>query len=126
MSPILQAENLTVAFGEGPGSVRAVDDVTVAVHPGDICAVVGESGCGKSTLASAFLDVVPAPGRVVSGEVRFRGKSLSGMTRAELSHLRGPEVGMVFQAAMNAFNPVISVGAHSSGSPRSVRRPSRR
>lgn len=111
-NPILETVDLTVSFGAGPRAVRAVDVVSLAVGPGEIFAVVGESGCGKSTLASALLDVVPAPGRVTNGEVRFMSRSLQKMTRNELSHLRGAEVSMVFQAAMNAFNPVITMGAH--------------
>ena len=110
--PILEVDKLTVTFGEGTGSVRAVDEVSLAVHAGDIYAIVGESGCGKSTLAYALLDIIPPPGRVTSGEVRFRGRSLSQMSRRELNRVRAAEVAMVFQAAMNAFHPVITIGAH--------------
>jgi peptide/nickel transport system ATP-binding protein len=106
--PLIEVDKLTVSFG----SVRAVEAVSLDVHAGDIYAIVGESGCGKSTLAYALLDIVPQPGRVTSGEVRWKGKSLSQMSKVELSHMRGAEVAMVFQGAMNAFSPVITIGAH--------------
>ncbi|GAA2756358.1 ABC transporter ATP-binding protein [Actinopolymorpha rutila] len=109
-APIVEVDNLTVSFGSGPGSVRAVENVSLAVQPGDIYALVGESGCGKSTLAYALLDIVPPPGRTAEGEVRFKGVALGGLRRKDLRKLLGLEISMVFQAAMNAFNPVITIG----------------
>lgn len=110
--PILVVDNLTVAFGKGTGAIRAVAEVSLDVHAGEIYALVGESGCGKSTLAYSLLGVVPEPGRVVGGDVRYRGQSLRTMSLNELNHVRGAEISMVFQAAMNAFNPVLTVGRH--------------
>lgn len=109
---ILGVDNLTVTFGQGAGSVRAVEEVSLEVQAGDVYALVGESGCGKSTLAYSLLDIVPPPGRISGGEVRFKGQSISKMSKHELNRLRGTELAMVFQAAMNAFNPVITIGAH--------------
>ncbi len=110
--PILVVDNLSVAFGSGAGAIRAVADVTLDVHAGEIYALVGESGCGKSTLAYSLLGVVPEPGRVIAGDVRYRGKSLRTMAQGDLNRVRGSEIAMVFQAAMNAFNPVLTVGRH--------------
>jgi len=108
---IIEVENLTVSFGTRAGSlVRAVEDVTLGVHDRDIYALVGESGCGKSTLAYSLLNIVPPPGRITRGDVRFRGRSVVGMSERELRSLRAAEVAMVFQASMNAFNPVIKIG----------------
>jgi peptide/nickel transport system ATP-binding protein len=107
---LLEVDNLTVAFGDGPGSVKAVEDVSLDVKAGEIYALVGESGCGKSTLAYSLLGIVPAPGRVIGGEVRFRGESTTAMSRTELNRLRGAQISMVFQGAMNAFNPVLTIG----------------
>lgn len=109
-APILEVRDLTVSYGSGPGSVRAVEEVSLRVDAGDILALVGESGCGKSTLASALLDIIPTPGRVTAGEVLVQGRSLAKMNREELQHLRGATVAMVFQSAMNAFNPVLTIG----------------
>lgn len=107
---ILEVDNLTVSFGTGPGSVRAVEDVSLDVQLGDVYALVGESGCGKSTLAYSLLNIVPPPGRITQGDVRFRGQSVSKMDKHELNRIRAADIAMVFQAAMNAFNPVITIG----------------
>ncbi len=110
-APLLVVDDLTVAFGEGEGSVRAVENVSLTVAAGEIYALVGESGCGKSTLAYSLLGIVPPPGRTAGGDVRFRGQSTVTMQKHELNRLRGAEISMVFQGAMNAFNPVITIGA---------------
>lgn len=108
--PLLEVTDLTVSFGEGAGAVRAVDEVSIDVGVGQIYALVGESGCGKSTLAYSLLNIVPPPGRVTGGEVLFRDQRISSMTDRELNKLRGAELAMVFQGAMNAFNPVLTIG----------------
>ena len=108
---ILEVEDLTVTFGKGSGSVRAVENVSLDVHAADIYAIVGESGCGKSTLAYSLLDGIPQPGRVTSGEVRFKGVALKSLSRRELRRILGADIAMVFQAAMNSFNPVITIRA---------------
>lgn len=107
---LLEVDDLTVAFGEGEGAVRAVENVSLSVGAGEIYALVGESGCGKSTLAYSLLGIVPPPGRTAGGDVRFRGRSCVTMTKSELNKLRGAEISMVFQGAMNAFNPVLTIG----------------
>jgi peptide/nickel transport system ATP-binding protein len=111
-TPVLSIDDLTVAFGDGPRAIRAVENVSLDIEPGEIYALVGESGCGKSTLAYALLGVVPHPGRITGGAVRYRGRSLGEMSPGELNHVRAAEISMVFQAAMNAFNPVITIGRH--------------
>ncbi|MDA8069063.1 MAG: ABC transporter ATP-binding protein [Actinomycetota bacterium] len=109
-SPLLTFRELTVTFGHGERSVRPVDGVSFELEPGDRLAVVGESGCGKSTLAAAILDVIPSPGRVTGGEVSIDGQPVSTLDRDELEHVRAATVAMVFQSAMNAFNPVLTIG----------------
>jgi peptide/nickel transport system ATP-binding protein len=103
---ILRVENLSVNFGD----VRAVDDVSLTVDPGDVYAVVGESGCGKSTLAYSILALVPPPGRICAGRVLLRDEDLAAMPASALNRLRAADVAMVFQAAMNSFNPVLTIG----------------
>lgn len=111
-SVVLEVDALTVSFQLGEREVRAVEDVSLAVLEGDIFAIVGESGCGKSTLVSALLDMVPPPGQVTGGDVKFRGQSILGRPLPQLNKLRGAQLSLVFQSAMNALNPVISIGKH--------------
>jgi peptide/nickel transport system ATP-binding protein len=103
----LEVQDLTVSFGK----VRAVEGVSLSIEPGKVYGLVGESGCGKSTLAYSLLGLVPPPGRIASGAVRFRGNDLARMSYKELRRLRAVHIAVVFQAAMSAFNPVITIGA---------------
>jgi peptide/nickel transport system ATP-binding protein len=102
----MEVDNLTVSFGR----LKAVEEVSLSVQMGEVYAIVGESGCGKSTLAYSLLNIVPPPGVVSGGDVRVRGRSITGMSRKDLNELRAVDVAIVFQAAMNALNPVITVG----------------
>jgi peptide/nickel transport system ATP-binding protein len=104
---LLEVEDLTVSFGK----VRAVEYVSMEIGRGKVYGLVGESGCGKSTLAYSLLGLVPPPGRIISGAVRFRGQDLTRMSYTELRRLRARHIAVVFQAAMSGFNPVISIGA---------------
>jgi peptide/nickel transport system ATP-binding protein len=110
--PLVEVDALTVTFSVGDQHVRAVDGVSLTVNEGDIFALVGESGCGKSTLALSLLAMVPPPGKVSQGDVRFRGQSILQLSLRELNRLRGAQIGVVFQSAMNALNPVITIGKH--------------
>jgi peptide/nickel transport system ATP-binding protein len=103
---LLDVRDLTVGFGQ----VRAVEGVNLSIGRGKVYGLVGESGCGKSTLAYSLLGLVPPPGRVVSGSVRFRGQDLAHMGYAELRRLRARHIAVVFQAAMSGFNPVLTIG----------------
>ena len=107
---LIEVEHLTVGFGDGDGSVRAVDDVSIAVSQGEILALVGESGCGKSTLGYSLLGIVPPPGKVTTGSIKFRGREVTDLPGREFNQLRGRDLSMVFQGAMNAFNPVLTIG----------------
>lgn len=107
---VLEARDLSVDFELPSGPLRAVDNVSIQVTSGDMFALVGESGCGKSTLASALLNLVPTPGRISEGDVFLHGRSLRSMDPGELRRIRACEIATVFQAAMNSFNPVVSIG----------------
>jgi peptide/nickel transport system ATP-binding protein len=104
---LIEVRDLTVGFGP----VRAVENVSLSIGQGKVYSLVGESGCGKSTLAYSLLGLVPPPGRILSGEVRFRGQDLARMSYAELRRMRAQHIAVVFQAAMSAFNPVLTIGA---------------
>lgn len=107
---LLEVKGLTVSFDSDVGLVRAVEDVSFEVEENTVCGLVGESGCGKSTLAHALVGLVPPPGRVVSGELRLRGRPYSWRDTGEWRTLRGTGIGMVFQGAMSGFNPVLTIG----------------
>ncbi|HWK14038.1 MAG TPA: ABC transporter ATP-binding protein [Rhizobiaceae bacterium] len=109
--PLLSVDNLTVEFHSSRGHVRAVDDVSWAVAPGEIVAIVGESGCGKSATAMALMRLLPRPaGRVTGGTVTFDGKDLMALSPDEMRQLRGRDIGMVFQEPMTSLNPALTIG----------------
>jgi oligopeptide/dipeptide ABC transporter ATP-binding protein len=108
--PLLSIEDLVVQFPTGAGVVEAVSGVAYEVRRGETVAVVGESGCGKSVTALALLGLVPPPGRVVRGAIRFDGESLLDATPERLREIRGDDVAMIFQEPMTSLNPVFRVG----------------
>ncbi|TVR39479.1 MAG: ABC transporter ATP-binding protein [Planctomycetota bacterium] len=107
----LQIESLSVAFGQGPQSLLAVQDLSLGLEPGQTLGVVGESGCGKSTLALAIMGLLPAAARVTGGRVRFDGQTLIDGNQRYPSHLRGRRLAMVFQDPMTSLNPYLSIEA---------------
>ena len=110
MAPILEVRNLTVEFDSGGGTVHAVNDVSYTLEEGQTLGIVGESGSGKSVHVLAMAGLVPQPpGRIVSGEVLYRGRDLLKMAEAERRSIRGREIGFVFQDPMTSLNPVLTV-----------------
>ena len=109
-TPLLEVRNLGVVFDTPAGTVHAVNDVSYTLEEGETLGIVGESGSGKSVHALAMLGLVPRPpGRIVSGEVLFRGRDLLTMSERELREIRGRQIGFVFQDPMTALNPVLTV-----------------
>ena len=110
-APLLSIDGLTVEFPSAKGALRAVDDVSLHVNRGETLGLVGESGSGKSMTALAVIGLVPPPGRVAGGSVRFNGADLTGMRERDLRRIRGAGVGFVFQEPMTALNPVFTIGS---------------
>jgi peptide/nickel transport system permease protein len=108
--PILEVENLSVAFETDAGPLRAVSGVSFVMYPGETVGLVGESGCGKTTTALALLRLLPPGGRIESGRVLLGGVDVLRLPPKELRALRWSRMSIVFQGAMNALNPVRSVG----------------
>lgn len=109
--PLLEVENLSVQFhrrGEAP--LRAVDDVSFAVEPGQVFGLVGESGCGKSVTSLAIMGLLPTNGVSVGGSVRLDGTDLLKLSPNRLRDLRGKDIGMVFQDPLSSLNPVVPIG----------------
>ena len=112
VEPILEIADLRTWFFTRDGVVRAVDGVSFHVIPGETLAIVGESGCGKSVTALSILRLIPSPpGRIVSGEIRFAGRDLLGLSEAEMRQVRGNEISMIFQEPMTSLNPVLTIGS---------------
>ncbi|WP_377267686.1 dipeptide/oligopeptide/nickel ABC transporter permease/ATP-binding protein [Peterkaempfera sp. SMS 1(5)a] len=110
-SPLLQVSGLRVAYQGARGPVEAVAGVDLTVRRGQFTAVVGESGCGKSTLLFAIAGLLSAPAAVTAGSVLFQGSNLVTMTEKQLNALRWRDYSVVMQSAMNALNPVRTIGA---------------
>jgi len=109
-APLLEVRDLRVCFPGEAAELPAVRGVSLDVAPGEVLALVGESGCGKSLTALSLLRLVPPPGRIAGGSIRFRGRDVLALDDAGLRALRGGEIGMVFQEPMTSLNPVFRVG----------------
>jgi peptide/nickel transport system ATP-binding protein len=109
---VLQTHNLSVDYPTRVGVVRAVDNVSLAVHQGEVLGLVGESGCGKSTLGMAILRLLRPPGKIVAGEIVFDGRNLLELDEEEMRRLRGARISTIFQDPMTCLNPLQRVSDH--------------
>jgi peptide/nickel transport system ATP-binding protein len=107
---ILEVRDLSVDYVMERGTVRAVKDVSFDLARGEFMGIVGESGCGKSTLLFGIAQLLAPPAGIAGGSVTFRGENLVGLTDKELSSVRWKNLSVVMQSAMNALNPVLSIG----------------
>ncbi|SDH36403.1 ABC transporter ATP-binding protein [Variovorax sp. OV700] len=108
-TPTLSVRNLRTWFHTRAGLVRAVDDVSFDVHPGEILGLVGESGSGKSITGFSILGLIDPPGRIDGGQILFKGTDLATLSKEELRQLRGNRIAMVFQDPMMTLNPVFRI-----------------
>ncbi len=108
--PLLELEGLTTDFPIRRGRVRAVNDLSFQLYEGEKLGIVGESGSGKSVTLRSILRLVPYPGQIVTGEIRFQGQSLLAKTAREMQHIRGKDIAMIFQDPMTTLNPAFVVG----------------
>ena len=111
MSPLLRVENLRTYFHTRAGVVRAVDDVSFSIDPGETLGIVGESGSGKSVACLSLLRLIPSPpGRIESGRAQFVDVDLLRCDEDDLRRIRGDRIAMIFQDPMTSLNPYMRVG----------------
>src|SRR5437762_3711813 len=108
---LLEVNNLKTYFFTRSGVVKAVDDVSFVMKPGETLGVVGESGSGKSVTALSIIRLIAdPPGKIVNGEISFNGENILDKNQEELTELRGSKISMIFQDPMTSLNPVFTVG----------------
>src|SRR5262245_24242881 len=113
--PILEVRNLKTQFQTQDGVVKAVDDVSFYVMPGETLGVVGESGCGKSMTGLSIMRLIPSPpGKIVAGEILFIGDDILRMSDEQVRSIRGNDIAMIFQDPMTSLNPVLTINRQIS------------
>ncbi|EMM2469483.1 ABC transporter ATP-binding protein [Raoultella ornithinolytica] len=110
-APLITFRQLSVSFAAEKQRVRAVQEVSFAIHAGQTVGIVGESGCGKSVTAMALMGLLPPQAaRIDSGEILFDGQDLLRLKANPMADLRGNQLAMIFQEPMTALNPVLTIG----------------
>ncbi len=109
--PVLTVDNLVVSFDTEQGAVRAVDDISFSLKPGQVLGIAGESGCGKSVTALSIIRLLPKPvASIARGAIKFHGKDLLALPIEKMHEIRGKKISMIFQEPMTALNPVQPIG----------------
>ena len=109
MAPILDVRNLQTHFFTKSGVLKAVDGVSFQIGAGEIVGLVGESGSGKSITGFSILGLVDAPGRIIGGEILFKGNDLTKLPASDIQKMRGSRIAMIFQDPMMTLNPVLRI-----------------
>ncbi|MEK6608262.1 MAG: ATP-binding cassette domain-containing protein, partial [Myxococcota bacterium] len=110
-TPLLEIRDLHTVFETEQGTIRAVDGVSLTIPEGASVGLVGESGSGKSVTALSILRLIPRPpGRIVSGQILYRGRELLSLAEPEMRAVRGNQISMIFQEPMTSLNPVFTIG----------------
>ena len=107
---LLQVKNLVVEFPSRHGTLRALDDISFDIAPGEILGVVGESGAGKSLTGASIIGLLEPPGRVASGQIVLEGQRIDHLSADQMRHIRGRKIGAIFQDPLTSLNPLYSIG----------------
>ena len=107
---LLQVQDLVVEFPNRRGTLRALDRISFDIAPGEILGVVGESGAGKSLTGAAIIGLLEPPGRVASGQILLEGRRIDNLPPEPMRHIRGKQIGAIFQDPLTSLNPLYSVG----------------
>ena len=127
--PLLEVRNLRVEFPTRRGTLVAVDDVSFSIAPGEVLGVVGESGAGKSMTGAAIIGLIDPPGRIAGGQILLDGQRIDDLPYDLMRHVRGRQIGAVFQDPLTSLNPLYTIGrqltetilTHLDLSPRAAR-----
>jgi peptide/nickel transport system ATP-binding protein len=109
-SRLLSVQNLVVEFPNRHGTLRALDDISFDIAPGEILGVVGESGAGKSLTGAAIIGLLESPGRIASGEVHLEGRRIDNLPPDQMRLIRGRKIGAIFQDPLTSLNPLYTIG----------------
>lgn len=109
-APLLEVSHLRVEFPTRHGRLLALDDISLAIGPGEILGVVGESGAGKSLTGAAIIGLLDPPGRIAAGEIRLAGRRIDNLPYEQMRRVRGREIGAIFQDPLTSLNPLYTVG----------------
>jgi peptide/nickel transport system ATP-binding protein len=107
---LLQVNNLVVEFPGRHGTLRALDDISFSIAPGEVLGVVGESGAGKSLTGAAIIGLLEPPGRVASGQILLEGQRIDNLSHEQMRHIRGRKIGAIFQDPLTSLNPLYTIG----------------
>ncbi len=110
MDKLLEIKNLHTSFFTHVGEVKAVRGINIDVYEGEAIGIVGESGCGKSVTSLSVMGLVPSPGKVIEGQIHFKGEDLLKKSEKEMQKIRGNKIAMIFQDPMTSLNPVYTIG----------------
>ena len=107
---LLQVRNLVVEFPHRRGTLRALDDISFEIAPGEILGVVGESGAGKSLTGAAIIGLLEPPRRVAAGQIVLEGQRIDNLAHEAMRHIRGRKIGAIFQDPLTSLNPLYTIG----------------
>jgi peptide/nickel transport system ATP-binding protein len=107
---LLQVQHLVVEFPGRHGTLRALDDISFEIEPGEILGVVGESGAGKSLTGASIIGLLEPPGRIASGQVMLEGQRIDNLSHEQMRHIRGRKIGAIFQDPLTSLNPLYTIG----------------
>ena len=110
MTAVLSVRNLRVEIPTRRGVLRAIDDLSFDIAPGEVLGVVGESGAGKSITGSAIIGLLDPPGRVAAGEIRLGSERIDNLSPSAMRAVRGNRIGMIFQDPLTSLNPLYRIG----------------